>query len=235
MKYIVKTQGGKEYGPVDQEVLVQWAQTGRISADCEIRNSLMQSGNPASKVPFLKDIIENQLRAKTQNRILAPQISEIFSSDPNKSSIQAKSLNTTGQFTYTPADVKIRFGAFIVDAILVGAVGVIYFFGAANLLQGDANQHNVFVGFTLIFLFTVLMYYTVTMGFTAQTLGQWLFGIMVVRTGGQPVLMGRAFVYSVFYMLLFWSTVVFAYCLPSKRAMQDMLSGVRVITIATKK
>ena len=60
LNYIVRSPEGKEYGPADQDVLIQWAQAGRITAEYEIRNALMQKGNPAYKVPFLQEIIERQ-------------------------------------------------------------------------------------------------------------------------------------------------------------------------------
>ncbi len=52
---------------------------------------------------------------------------------------------------------------------------------------------------------------------------------MVVRDDGEPVLMGRAFVFAVAYLLFFWSTLLFSFCLPSKRAIQDFISGIRVV------
>ena len=100
------------------------------------------------------------------------------------------------------------------------------------MIPSEPDSNGLYRILTVLFLTITLMYYSVSIGFTAQTVGHLLFGLMAVRSkNGGPVLMGRAFGFSVFYVLFGWSTLIFTFCLPSKRAIQDMLSGVLVVKI----
>ncbi|GEM_PF-2135434 len=54
MKYIVKGDEGKEYGPVDEETLRKWTEAGRILPQTEVRNTMIRKWNKASDFDFLK-------------------------------------------------------------------------------------------------------------------------------------------------------------------------------------
>ena len=233
MKYIVRSPDGKEYGPVDQDALIQWAQAGRITEHYEIRNALMNKGNPAHKVPFLKDIIEKQKSIRDRHRPMSTRFSQLIDPEDEREYQQLTSLNQPGRFQFAPGPTDLRFLAWLIDTVIIILVGSSLFATALYLIQGSTNEYYAFVSFTLLFLAFILMYYTISLGITAQTVGHWFAGLMVVRTKGGPVLMGRAFIFSVFYILFFWTTLLFTYCLPSKRAIQDKLSGIRVVKITT--
>jgi uncharacterized RDD family membrane protein YckC len=225
MKYMVRTGDGSEYGPVDQEALVQWAKAGRITSEAEVRNALMQKWNPADKLPFLKEIIENQANAGSGDTSVKSKLSNLVNPEAEGSK--------GGVFKYTAATIQLRFSAWVTDTLILLLIGAGILIAASSLIQGGANSKVIFTIATLAFVFCILMYYTVLLGFTAQTVGQMFWGIMVVRSQGEPVLMGRALVFSVFYLIFFWTTLVFAFSLPSKRGLQDLLSGVRVVKINT--
>ena len=57
MKYIVRSGDGNEYGPVDQEVIVQWVNSGRVTRKSEVRNTLMKSWTASTDVPFILEAI----------------------------------------------------------------------------------------------------------------------------------------------------------------------------------
>ncbi len=54
MKYIVKGDDSKEYGPVDEETLRKWTEAGRILPHTQVRNTLIKKWNKASDFDFLK-------------------------------------------------------------------------------------------------------------------------------------------------------------------------------------
>ncbi|MFZ2653515.1 MAG: RDD family protein [Victivallales bacterium] len=54
MKYIVKGDDGKEYGPVDEETLRKWTEAGRVLPHTQIRNTLIKKWNKATDFDFLK-------------------------------------------------------------------------------------------------------------------------------------------------------------------------------------
>ena len=232
MKYFVQTVDGKEYGPVDQEVLIQWAKAGRVTKDCEIRNELMRKGTSASLVPFLKPIISKQKSVVDQNRPATARIKQLFVSEEDNTRHQAHNLTKSGNMA-SGGSTDLRLGAWLTDTFLLGVLGAGLLWITSLFIRQNGNENLVFLIFTLVYLSSILMYYTISMGLTAQTVGHWIVGLMVVRTTGGPVLMGRAFSFSVFYLLFFWSTVLFTYCFPSKRALQDRFSGTRIVKIAT--
>ena len=233
MKYFVRTTDGKEYGPVDQEVLIQWAKAGRVTKDCEIRNSLMAKGSTASKVPYLKDIIGKQISFMDENRPVTTRVKNLINPEEDKKLTQGQSLGQSGKFISTAGPTDLRLGAWVVDTVILSLTGIGLFSIANFFIKSGIDQDQIFLYLSLAYLGCILMYYTILMGFSAQTVGQWVLGLMVVRKEGSPVFMGRAYFFSVFYILFFWSTVLFTFCFPSKRAIQDRLSGVKVIKIAT--
>jgi len=54
MKYIVRGDDGKEYGPVDEETLRKWTEAGRVLPHTQIRNTLIRKWNKATDFDFLK-------------------------------------------------------------------------------------------------------------------------------------------------------------------------------------
>ena len=231
MKFMVRSPDGKEYGPVDQDTLIQWAQDGRITEHYEIRNALMKKGNPANNVPFLRDIMTRQKAIKDRNRPFSTRIASLVDPEFESEYQQRRSLGKGGGVQFTPGSSGLRFLAWLIDTSILAGIGALLFAVVSFLVQSLGNKGELFTAFTLGVLLCIFMYYTISIGMTAQTAGQWVAGLMVIRKKGGPVLMGRAFVFSVCYLIFFWSTLLFSYCLPSKRAIQDTLSGVRVVKI----
>ena len=59
MEYIVKVNN-KEYGPVDDEILIKWVEDGRVLPESEIRNSKLNLWKKADSFSFLKDAFNVQ-------------------------------------------------------------------------------------------------------------------------------------------------------------------------------
>ncbi len=54
MKYIVRSDDNREFGPVDEETLRKWTEAGRILPHTQVRNTLIKKWNKASDFDFLK-------------------------------------------------------------------------------------------------------------------------------------------------------------------------------------
>ena len=233
MKYLVRTPEEKEYGPVDQDTLIQWAQSGRIPPRSQIRNTLMSNWRDAKNTGFLKDIIPTE-EAKDTTKAESKWAALVKKDQKMPSAAGAKALHASGRFLYTPANTGLRFGAWLFDTVIVGAVMFLIFLGGAAAAEHTGDADPAFLVTTAARCFVGLIYYVFTMGFTAQTLGQRFWGIMIIRADGEPVLLARSFVFTISYFIFFWSTVFFTLLMPSKRAIHDMLSGIRVVRIAVR-
>ena len=84
------------------------------------------------------------------------------------------------------------------------------------------------MAFTLSSLTVILLYFAISLGFFAQTVGQYFWGLMVLHKDGGPVLMGRALFFTLLMIPFGITTPVLAYCTRSRRALQDLFSGVVV-------
>jgi uncharacterized RDD family membrane protein YckC len=222
MQYFLRTPDGKEYGPAEQEVLVQWARNGRVSSQCQIRNSLVRKWSPAHKIPFLEGLVKD----------------EAGENAPAKQSLQkrenAYSLNRPGRFKFVPAHVGLRFGAWLVDTLVLAVLAAAFVYAGHFAIGAGLLETPIYVAVTLLIVASYLLYYGILMGLTAQTLGQWFWGIMVVCPDGEPVLTGRACCFALLELLFGWSTLFLGFILPSKLALQDMLCGLRVIRITVR-
>jgi uncharacterized RDD family membrane protein YckC len=228
MRYVIRTPEGKEYGPAEQDVLVQWAQNGRITQGCQMRNTLMKKWHDVEDVDFLADIVEAQTPEETAT--VGEKWSNLLNPTADlqkKKSSAASSLNKGGVFKYTAASVGLRGLAFFFDAIVLGLVALVLLVGCTTVIPGD----GAFLCFTALYFIVTVAYYSLALGFTAQTVGQYFWGLIIIRPEGEPVLLGRAFMFTIFMLLVWPTTLVFSYCLPSKRALQDMLSGVVIARI----
>ncbi|MDP7741156.1 MAG: RDD family protein [Lentisphaeria bacterium] len=233
MKYLIRTPEEKEYGPVDQDTLVQWAQSGRIPPRSQIRNTLMSTWTDAKEAGFLKDIMPAE-EVKDPTTGKSKWAALVKEDQKAPAATKAKALHTSGRFLYTPANTGMRFGAWLFDTVIVGTVLLLIFLGGAAAAErtGDANQ--AFLVTTAAMVFVGLIYYVFTMGFMAQTLGQRFWGIMIIRADGEPVFLARTFLFTIFHCIFFWSTAFFTFVMPSKRALHDTLSGIRVVRIAVR-
>lgn len=234
MKYLVLTPDGKEYGPAEEDLLVQWAETGRIPPGSQIRNSLMKAWKPVTDLRSLDEALEKRHHMSEADKLSDKLSVLVHPKDKQKPTQASQGLHQSGRFEYSPGTSGLRFGAWVLDMLVLVVAGGILWAIACILINGGTNKNDVFRLFTAVYLVTIFFYYTVLLGFTAQTLGQHFWGLMIVRKEGEPVLMGRAFCFTIFYLLFFWSTVIFTFVLPSKRAIQDALSGCRIVRIRVR-
>ena len=52
--YMIRSPAGQEFGPVTQDIVIQWAKEGRITADHALRNTLLNRWVGAEEVNFIE-------------------------------------------------------------------------------------------------------------------------------------------------------------------------------------
>ncbi len=228
-QFILRTPDGAEHGPVDQRTLEAWAESGRITRECEVRNALIQRWSQAIDINFLKPIIE----AREATEDTGPSKLDILKQKLSKSGVadmRLPGLAAGQRVMFTPGTVSLRIMAGLMDLAIILACGaVIYGLAGAAVrseLFSPAEAFQVGIG---LFYAGVLLFLAWTIGFQAQTPGQRFWGLMVVRKEGEQVFLGRAFVLALGTCLLGWTTPVVVFVLPSRRGIAEMISGTRVV------
>jgi uncharacterized RDD family membrane protein YckC len=229
MKYIVRSSDGSEYGPVDQDVLLQWVNSGRVTTKTEIRNTLMKAWTSSMEIPFLAEALNKRANVVVES-------GEKEFQGPKKA---IHSLLHTGAFKYVPANPLQRLMAWSFDMGICLTVTLALFMTCHILISVGGEDMAAEVRGGLIFwstagsVFFFLAYYLIGFGFKAQTIGQWFWGIMVVGGEGDPVYPFRALIYLILHIMLLPLTPLAA-IMPERRALQELLTGVRIVKITVR-
>ena len=87
--------------------------------------------------------------------------------------------------------------------------------------------------FTL-FAFSVFLYYGISLGIYAQTVGMWYFGLIIVRGHDSEALPARTFAYALLSLVFAPITPFVVLLNPAHRSIQGYLTGTRLISITAK-
>ena len=98
------------------------------------------------------------------------------------------------------------------------------------MISEDA-YYDCFSGRAAWFLFFMLVYYSVSLGVFAQTVGMWFWGTMLTRTKGEEVYYVRALLYAI--ALPIFGILMIPMVLICKRSLADLICGVRQISVAS--
>lgn len=228
VKYLARTSDGQESGPYDLEELQALIAAGTLAHDCEVRNVILPRWKNAGEMPELKDAVT---AAAARAEAADPEAAR-------KKRLQGKGaagagpgggLHLPGTFAYTPGSVGLRLAAGLTDALLVFLFGVMVGVAMTIAGGGEFSAGGALVG-SLVWYTGALMYLAWSVGFTAQTLGQHFWGLMVVRAGdGKEVLLGRAFLFALATMLTGVLTPIAVLSHPGRRGFNDLISGTRVV------
>lgn len=229
-QYLVRTPDGEEYGPVDQETLVRWAESGRISGACGVRNTLLTRWDSARNVRFLSAVI------RSREEVLAQAEPGIFGRIKRRATMRAietrhsSGLNRPREVEYQTAPLGLRLLSGITDIVVLLVMFVLIYLGMALLYTAGLFDGNgaFIVGVALAYILG-MMYFAWCLAFRAQTIGQRVWGLRVVRAGDAVIRLGRGFTFALGVLLFWYVTPFIVYVLPSGCALQDLLSGVRVV------
>ena len=236
MQYIVRTEDGKEHGPLSQDVILQWVHSGKVKPDTEIRNSLMKSWTTAGQMPSIKEDVKKR---RTQTG-MDPNL--FLSDEPQEEKIEGPreavfSLNQVSAKDFLPAGFIQRPLAWLMDSTLtVGVVlTLLIVLGSldSRLPEGMFDQLSAFAIVAGAFWF--FLYFGVCFGLRAQTFGQWFWGIMIIKDDGGPVFAGRGFAYLALQIILLPTSPVLYFIMPKRRTLPELLTGTRIIRIKRNK
>ncbi|NQZ57031.1 MAG: RDD family protein [Lentisphaeraceae bacterium] len=160
MDYIIKDRSGKESAPINESLLKDMARRGDISPKDQIRNSMVSDYKPASKVNCIKALLKNYKEV-----VDTPKI--------------AKNLHRSIA-TINPPTLVFRLGATFIDTLIL-AVLILASFNFLRIFGSEFLEEGQQEALFLVSLFAIpLLYYTLTLGYKAQTVGFWYYGIMVI-------------------------------------------------------
>ena len=210
MNFFIVSKDGSENGPHTEEALVAMAKKHEITHDTAIRNALMNKTNPAEKLPFLSEHLVKKTKADDK----------IARRDPLSRSVNAIKAASFGY----------RSGAAFIDMIIIYAfIGGLAFLINNSLASGSIATSTAAAYLIAGAYFITLLYYTVNIGFYAQTPGQRFYGIMATNKTGDAVLLNQALIYSFFFVICFPLAPVVVYL--TKKSLQEYISGVQIVNI----
>lgn len=227
--YIVKTEQGEEFGPVDREALIKLAENDRIHPNDKIRSTIVPKWEKAISLGFLKEILRSQ------------EEKEVMERENNKwtklrRQINLEAENLTGESgvvklrleTFPSADWFTRLLAGIIDFFVVGLgvvviVALCYFLLKAGVFSVDTVAYVTGI---LSWLW-IILYFSVSMSCLTQTVGQRFWGIFLIRKDARPFFIGRAFAYTLFLLPFGWLTPIMV--MISGRGVQEICTKTRMV------
>ncbi|MGL4854508.1 MAG: RDD family protein [Lentisphaeria bacterium] len=219
MEYLVKDQDDNQYGPVNQQNIIDWAKDGRIIPETLIRNTFFSKWRRAEEYDFLKPFISFP---KEKN-----SITTIFST---KTDLKQTSAIAT-IFRFTPASLTRRSLSWIIDFFIVFSIWLIPFFiVVVNSPKETVLSPYFFTSSMLILSAIYLIYQTAMLGLKAQTLGMYFWGTMIVNADdGSSVLTAKAFLFALLMLPFAIINPYLIYISPGKRSVHELITKTRII------
>lgn len=229
--YILKTVDDEEFGPVDQETLTRWGETGRVTAYCQIRSTLIARWEYAKDVAFLKEIIAAQEEERVED--VAPSLLQRFRRRLTlraSKNVAHSGLHHAKPTEYDAAPAPTRYFSGVVDLLAILVIGAIIYLGlAACYSAGVLDATAAFYAWVALTYIGAVMYLCWFICFRTQTFGHKWWGTMLIRQDGQDLYLGRTFIYAVVTMFFGFTTFGFMFVLPSGLALQDIVSGTKMV------
>ncbi|MFA6569452.1 MAG: RDD family protein [Victivallales bacterium] len=129
MKYLIRGEDGREYGPIDEETLRKWTETGRVVPHTPVRNVLIKKWNKASDLDFLIPAFAVQgvreEREKNFFRKFSERLNGIFGGGKGKKEeLTPWASSFKNKYLHDPASVSLRIAAFAFDLIIIGGFSI---------------------------------------------------------------------------------------------------------------
>jgi len=230
--YIMRTPAGEEYGPIDQKCLISWAESGRITSNCEIRSTLLARWEAAHKIAFLRDILLNKIE-ETEKQAKMGFLQRIRQRASVKASnVTRKAVSKVKAGEYKSATIIARLGAGIVDtAIMIVWAVIVYLLFALTYTTGILDANSAFYAGFVVFYLGMFAYFLWTLVYTMQTMGQRFVGIILVRHTGGQIFSARAFFYTLFLLMFGLLTPIVVSFIKSKRSLPEIFTSTRMVRV----
>jgi len=228
-KYILKAVDGKEYGPVDQDALVRWAESGRVTAYCQVRSTLLKRWELARDVSFLREIIAAQ---EPEEEVEQTGVWQRLRDRASRRAVKGKltsGLQEPKAADYRLAPALVRILAGLTDGVFVFVYLIVVYLGMALLYSRGFPAELCFYAGLVLAHMGGLMYFIWSLGFHDRTIGQKLWGILVIQKAGNDYSLGRAYVFTIGMLVCSVFTPFLMFIAPSGCSLQDLISGTRVV------
>lgn len=238
MKFIVLDNDKKKYGPIDEETLKKWVENGRVLPETPVRNILMRKWNKASDFDFLQTAFAVQVKKIEQEKGFKERFSEALSYILRKrESIIHIPKDTAFRHKYIcdPANIFQRVAASLFDWMIILAYAFMLFVASSIAIQAGIIEVNMlFYSYFAFLLSGILLYFGLSLGLYAQTIGMWFWGILITKTDTGEVFLGRAYLFTVLMFVFNVADLLVAYINPAKHSIHEILSGTMLIKIAAR-
>ncbi len=129
MKYIIRGEDGREYGPIDEETLRKWTESGRVVPHTPVRNVLIKKWNKASDLDFLSPAFAVQGTREEKEKNAFKKFSEhlniLFSGAKVKKEVLSPWASSfKNKYLHDPASVSLRISAFAFDLLVIGGFAI---------------------------------------------------------------------------------------------------------------
>jgi uncharacterized RDD family membrane protein YckC len=228
-KYVFKSPDGAEQGPFTEDELLAKVNVGLIRPDTPVRSALLRQWKNAKEYDFLAGTLATVAPPTPPPEKTGVSKLMSFLSGESKAPPPPPRYGDVPTFVFSPTSASLRICAGLTDALLVGLAGMLLI--GLGLLAVRAGGAPMLVSCLLVALLyaVALLYITIGVGFYAQTVGQWFWGMLVTGVTGEPVRLGGAFLYALGAVWAGVLTPLMVFVLPSRRGVSDLLAGARTI------
>jgi len=237
MKYIILGEDKKEYGPIDAETLRKWVESGRVMPETPVRNAMIKKWGVAQNLEFLAPALALQSEKMEKEKDFKKKGFEALGSLFKKKESKKPFIDGTSfKNRYLPSAPGIfhRLAVTFSDGILICGFFIAIFFFSAAAVKSGADPNVVFLKAFPLFIAGIVIYYGLTLGLYAQTIGMWFWGLIIVRPDLGEVYLGRAYLYTVLMIIFSVTTPFVVFLNPIKRSIPEYLTDTMIIQIAAR-
>ena len=230
MSYIVIVEN-KEYGPVDEPALIQWAEEGRIIPETLLKDPDSGEKCLAANVDFLLEVFDElgkgeELNAvkRIQSRKRQKAVYDEFAAEPIIYAVDIEK-SMTAYFN--------RVKAAIVDLFFLSILFFLNLYLNAFLVRFQIAPAMLLRSFFSSSVVVFILYYSFSFAFFKQTLGMKIFRIKVVRnkTGSKDIFLFRAFIYTILMFVFIVPNILFVFLTNVRRVIQDLLTDIAFVDV----
>jgi GYF domain 2 len=126
MQYIIRDLKNEEHGPIDSETLAKWVDEDRITAETQVRSSLMPNWKPAEQIAFLKERLAEQKIRRQKAATMAEKSGSVLKNVKGRLATKFTGKHTSKFEQKRPpqyTQMAPRFMAGLYDLVLIILIG----------------------------------------------------------------------------------------------------------------
>jgi len=144
MEYIIKDSNNEEHGPIDAETLAKWVDEDRVTAETQVRSSLVANWKKADQIALLSErLAEQEIRRQKSATMMEKSGSILKKAKKNLGEKFTNQYNSKFEQKRPPqyAQMMPRFMAGLYDLMVIFIIGsIIYGIGIAYAYYYPASK-----------------------------------------------------------------------------------------------